>query len=155
MSHLPRHRPCAIRVPFAGIHVGEIIGWRAWRVVDCLLMSMTANYVWPWHRLAEGNVDREVSVSGSRRYIPTGIYAFKSSVHAHDLAAYEAGPFFAVYGRVALWGEVVEHERGYRAQYARVLSIDGIASHGGEAPGYIADTLGALQRRYGIDGSFD
>ena len=31
---------------------------------------------------------------------------------------------YVVIGQVALWGEVVEHEMGYRASYARIHSID-------------------------------
>lgn len=33
-----------------------------------------------------------------------------------------------VVGRVEIWGEVVEHERGYRAEYARVVAIDRVYS---------------------------
>lgn len=29
-----------------------------------------------------------------------------------------------VIGRVALWGEVIEHEDGYRAEYAKPLTIE-------------------------------
>ena len=29
-----------------------------------------------------------------------------------------------MFGRVKLWGEVVEHEWGYRSQFARIISLD-------------------------------
>lgn len=53
-----------------------------------------------------------------------GVHAFKST---HELSNYINGvavPSATIYGTVALWGDIVEHELGYRAQFARVLSID-------------------------------
>jgi hypothetical protein len=46
-------------------------------------------------------------------------------------AAWRSGPQYAhhVIGAVALWGRVVEHECGYRAQHARpVALLDGYAA---------------------------
>src|SRR5215471_17410872 len=31
---------------------------------------------------------------------------------------------FLVFGKVKIWGEVVEHERGYRSEFARIVSLD-------------------------------
>jgi hypothetical protein len=31
---------------------------------------------------------------------------------------------FLVFGKVKIWGEVVEHERGYRSEFAKILSLD-------------------------------
>ena len=45
-----------------------------------------------------------------------------------------------VSGKVYLWGEVVEHERGYRASKAAVASID-------SSPNYNATVL---RKRYGL-----
>jgi hypothetical protein len=30
------------------------------------------------------------------------------------------------YGTIKCWGEVIEHERGWRAQYAKLTSLDGV-----------------------------
>lgn len=49
-------------------------------------------------------------------------------------------PTMAV-GTVRLWGEVIEHERGYRAEFAKVHSLDHVF---GEAD------LAALRARYGV-----
>jgi hypothetical protein len=52
-----------------------------------------------------------------------GIYATHK---LHDPgSAWRSGPQYArhVVGAVALWGRVVEHEWGYRAQYARPVSL--------------------------------
>lgn len=49
-----------------------------------------------------------------------GIYAHKSWASASDQARGVAG---AVVGEVQLWGRVVEHDRGYRAQFARPCAL--------------------------------
>jgi hypothetical protein len=53
--------------------------------------------------------------------------------------AFETGTF--VSGTVKMWGDVVEHEFGYRAEFAKLNSID--VMHG---PGDIE----ALRERYGV-----
>lgn len=35
-----------------------------------------------------------------------------------------------VVGSVLLWGEVVEHERGYRAEFAKIASLDAALTEG-------------------------
>jgi hypothetical protein len=52
----------------------------------------------------------------------------------------------ATYGSVRIWGEVMEHATGYRAQYARVMSLEGLypANH---------QLLAALRAKYGIEHS--
>ena len=49
-----------------------------------------------------------------------GIYSHKSWASALDQAQYVAG---AVIGEVRLWGRVIEHEHGYRAQFARPTAL--------------------------------
>lgn len=49
-----------------------------------------------------------------------GVYAYKKlrdflSQHTDGLD---------VYGQVALWGDVIEHELGYRAEWAKIISIE-------------------------------
>lgn len=52
---------------------------------------------------------------------------------------------FAVVGRVLIWGRAIEHEDGYRAEYA---AITGIVS---DDPGHIGDLpLAPILRAYGI-----
>lgn len=52
-----------------------------------------------------------------------GIHAFKLQRHALKFASEWGGAL--VWGRVHLWGDIVEHEIGYRAEYARIFAIDG------------------------------
>jgi hypothetical protein len=55
-------------------------------------------------------------------------------------AAWRSGPHYAhhVIGAVALWGRVVEHELGYRAQHARPVAL--LEGHG----------AGEVAERYGV-----
>ena len=98
----------------AGIEVGELIGWRIWRLdrTTGLLRSFSASYVWLPGFPAQGKPGD---------YDFAGIWAFKDP----NLAAcklVETG-FDGVLGSVALWGEIVEHTMGYRAEFAEVRSI--------------------------------
>jgi hypothetical protein len=58
-----------------------------------------------------------------------GVHAYKDAAKArqHAETAYLGGqqPHW-LWGSVRLWGEVVEHEIGYRAEFARIISLDGI-----------------------------
>jgi hypothetical protein len=78
-------------------------------------MSFTHGDVW---------VPDEPMVGDPDDYGAAGVWAFKD----RNLALrkmLESGPGYA-YGTVSLWGEVVEHDLGYRAQFARVASIEDI-----------------------------
>lgn len=93
--------------------VGEIIAWRGWRVRrDGFLQSMSADAVWPPDEPMDGNVK---SLKDH-----CGVYAYKK---AKDFLASHSDTL-DIYGRVALWGDVIEHELGYRAEYAKVISLD-------------------------------
>ena len=48
------------------------------------------------------------------------ICGFNAYKKLQDVELFES---FQIYGRVALWGRVIEHEHGYRAEYARILSL--------------------------------
>lgn len=103
--------------------IGYLVGIRQWRFHG-LLLSICTDYLWgPW-KAAEGDVATiEYAVSVIHGM---GIYAVKQE-HG-ELLGYEQAvgsikePI--VTGRVALWGRVAEHEKGYRAQYAYPISLD-------------------------------
>lgn len=67
---------------------------------------------------------------------PPGIYAFKDLEQVGVMQA-------PIVGQVALWGDVVEHERGYRARYAYPVKLWVL---GGEKA--IAE---ALEKAYGVE----
>ena len=118
-----------------GIIAGEIIGHRCWRIEDGLLRSVYQQDVWKPKVPLEG---RELGDWDSR-----GIHAWKEvGGHFFDYirnylntasdrymnlilyGAYRKEKPAMVTGTVYLWGDVVEHERGYRAEFARVRSLD-------------------------------
>jgi hypothetical protein len=103
-----------------GIRAGEIIAYRAWRVIepgflrrgDDLLHSVyIRNYVWLPDEPASGDVKTH------------GIYSFRHVIRCRGEYSYNAyGPL--LFGKVKIWGEVVEHEAGYRSQFGKVVSLD-------------------------------
>jgi hypothetical protein len=94
----------------AGISAGEIIGHRAWRVHNGLLQSMAVDTVWAPNEVMEGIPDNGL-----------GVHAFKTA--SAVLTEYGCHGPVAI-GTVLLWGEVIEHELGYRAEFGKVNSID-------------------------------
>ena len=112
--------PLADRLKHEGIRAGEIIAYRAWRVItpslfrsgDELLHSVyMRDYVWLPDEPASGDV---------RTY---GIYSFRDVIRSKQDYSYNAyGPL--LFGRVKIWGEVVEHEAGYRSQFGKIVSLD-------------------------------
>jgi len=104
-----------------GIRVGEIIAYRAWRVIvprwlsggDLLHSIAMRDYVWYPDRPASGDVRTH------------GIYSFHNVIRSRDDYGYDPGtiePF--LFGRVKIWGEVVEHEAGYRSEFGKIVSLD-------------------------------
>ncbi len=95
----------------AGISAGEIIAHRAWRVCDNgLLQSMAVDTIWAPNEVMEGSPN-----------LGLGVHAFKTASAA--LTEYGNQSHVAI-GTVLLWGEVIEHEFGYRAEFGKVNSID-------------------------------
>ena len=118
--HDENERAKAIR--HSGVRVGEIIGYRGWRVDglwrvrqgdDRRLSSIyIRDYVWQPDQPASGNVRSH------------GIYSFRDVVRSRREFAYPVSSGPLLFGRVKIWGEVVEHEWGYRSQFARIVSLD-------------------------------
>ena len=113
----------------AGIRAGEVTAYRCWKLRgDGLLHSVIYNFVWKPGEISEGNPETEEG----------GIYAYKSVLLLHNYGSIEQG---TVTGTVDLWGNVYEHERGYRASKAAIRSID-------DSPHYDAK---ALRKLYGLN----
>ncbi len=101
----------------AGIRAGEIIAYRAWVLEPGLkLKSMARDYWW-----APKGIEHEPNVEP---YWGRGLFAYKSLelVKNEFPSEYLTGGII-VYGEVALWGEVIEHDFGYRAEYAKITKI--------------------------------
>lgn len=131
------------------IVAGEIVGFRCWRVDQGFLRSVYQDDIWPPQQILQG---REMEDWNQR-----GIHAWKdasSKPYFKYLRSYmddsgDRGLPGMVTGSVLLWGDVVEHERGWRAEFARVRSLDWLypdaASMGRER-----EALQELRVRYGV-----
>lgn len=139
----------------AGVRVGEIIAWRAWWLSGGFLplhlawvletepvgppapkrwtlRSLTAGTDWPADApvVSDGVTDRDDDPEERPR---SGVHAFRD---AGGLLRYIAGqgqlrhvpPL--ILGQVALWGDYVEHDLGYRAEFAQVHSVAKVIGHG-------------------------
>ena len=105
-------------IPFAGIRAGEIIAPRVWTLYGNLLHgAFFMGHAWLPHAPVRG----DLHVGGG------GIHAFKSFDEAFKYAEKASDWIFpngnVVVGHVALWGDVIEHEHGYRAEYGSVYDI--------------------------------
>ena len=83
-----------------------------------------------------------------------GIYALKRKPNVDDKPVATRPQALAVVGKVALWGKVVTHQFGYRAQYAYPLTIEANFVTGAgkdyvntEA---VRKIIGALRQSYGL-----
>ena len=106
------------------IRAGEIIGWRAWKLSNGLLHSVFVSYTWRPGVFEQSSVARYGSED--RGYHPLsdnlGYHAFRDKEQAERETS-SHGWYPAVIGSVAMWGEVIEHEQGWRSEYAAVWSI--------------------------------
>ena len=112
----------ANKLKHEGIRVGEIIAYRAWRVIeagwfgkgdDLLHSIIVRDYVWHPDKPASGDIRTQ------------GIYSFRHVMRSKHDYGYSQGvdePF--LFGKVKIWGEIVEHEAGYRSEFAKILSLD-------------------------------
>jgi hypothetical protein len=98
------------------IRAGEIIGWRFWKLRNGLLYSVFVPYTW-----RPGVFER--SSSKQSGFKNPGYYAFKDKEQAEHEASIHAYGWPFAFGSVAMWGEVIEHQRGWRSEYAAVRSI--------------------------------
>jgi hypothetical protein len=103
-----------------GIRAGEIIAYRAWRVIspglfrgrDELLHSVyMRDYVWLPDQPASGDVKTH------------GIYSFRDVIQSKQDYSYNANGVL-LFGKIKIWGEIVEHEAGYRSEFGKIISLD-------------------------------
>lgn len=101
-----------------------IVAWRVWRLpVNWhdfgLLRSEYINEMWELVEKTADIIPSMPSTSGKNtRGYTSGIHAFKT-----EYGLTTSYPNYIIKGQVALWGKVVEHVNGYRAQHARILSL--------------------------------
>src|SRR6266700_289120 len=118
----PNHNELAITLPHEGIRVGEIIAYRDWRVFeptwlrsgdDRLHSVLMTDYVWHPNEPASGDIGMH------------GIYSFRDVIRSREEYGYDSGTNASLlFGKVKIWGEIVEHEAGYRSQFGKIVSLD-------------------------------
>jgi hypothetical protein len=111
----------AMRLKHDGIRVGEIIAYRAWRVIgprwwwepdDRLHSVLIKDYIWDPDQPASGDVRTH------------GIYSCRNVVRSREEYLYFVSTATLLFGKVKIWGEIIEHEWGYRSQFAKIVSLD-------------------------------
>jgi hypothetical protein len=133
-----------------------IVGWRSWIVTEGIdgleLRSVVYQHPWP-SREALSMECEPGGCLGARWPIQPhscGIHAFKDRGEAarfpgtwESRRADGAGVSTYVIGQVSLWGRVVEHERGYRGQFAYPFAL--------WLPPELQRLAAPLARRYGVE----
>ena len=107
------------------IELGSVIGYRGWSIGirpgnPPILLSLNGTE-WPY-----GTIEAACPIHGGedRHIVPMrgcrcGIYAMTDQVRLYTSSFL----IYPVVGKVELFGKVIEHQYGYRAQYARVVSL--------------------------------
>ncbi len=93
-----------------GVQAGEIHAWRAWHWNGKRLRSIFVDYEWPINGPAIGEPGNGY-----------GIHAFKDSDQAAQEYYYCRND--VLLGTVALWGDIIEFQWGYTAEFAKVLTL--------------------------------
>jgi len=107
-------------------YISPVVAYRVWRWKETGLQSLNGE---PW--LPGQHLEARCRVAAAARHIAEaanevphrkctcGIYAAKSSEHLRQIGYADDG----VCGEVYLWGTVVEHKLGWRAQFAYPKSL--------------------------------
>lgn len=136
--------------------VGEILAYRCWRLQHGLLRSVYMRDEWNPGEIMIGR--------GIDDWSERGVHAWKD-LNSRQFNEYVRGyleiksdpwrapitptPAVIVTGSVLLWGDVVEHEHGYRAEFAKINSIDWLYPDA-MLMGRERETLAQLRTLYGV-----
>lgn len=124
------------KIEDAGIRVGEFEGWRAWHLQRGFLQSVYKNTLWIPGKEVSGRPDKPSE----------GVHAWKTLELCLEYGLSQSS--VTVVGRVKLWGIVVEHEHGYRAEHVKITHFDYVLA---EDPSFPEDLmLEKLRRRYAL-----
>jgi hypothetical protein len=96
-----------------------IVAYRAWRTAGERLLSCTCGCVWQPRRRMTATCNQFLPHPAVPSWdCRCGFYAYKSEEALAASTYVRMGHEPTVRGRVALWGRVVDHDLGYRAQFA-------------------------------------
>jgi len=104
-------------VPVIPDYVSPIVGYRVWNWGATGLWSLGAAWL-PGRALTAKCLRTDHNAPSDD--CSCGIYAAKNFEHLRQIIN---GVEYAVHGEVFLWGKVVEHDLGYRAQFAYPKSV--------------------------------
>ena len=107
-------------------YISSVVGYRVWEWGATGLRSLNGEKWFAHQRMsavcraaASGSISGLSKATHNPAELPyfnctCGVYAAKTIEHLHQ-CGYKR---FGIHGEVYLWGKVVEHERGWRAQFA-------------------------------------
>lgn len=102
-----------------------LIAYRIWHIDgDSKLHPLTRCTPWEYGNIVETDEIPTIESSCRQR----GIHAWKNMGDLIEYLNPNRYPVIHIIGRVALWGKIVEHQFGYRAQFAYPHSLDMILS---------------------------
>jgi len=120
-------------LPHAPLRAGEFIAHRAWMVLGVdqprdriWLNSFVMRCAWmPRVPLSDTSYNPERRIQDHNE---VGVWGFKNrdDLFADFLVGWDQIEYPIAIGTAWLWGTVIEHNKGYRAQYAAVRSVDEI-----------------------------
>jgi len=142
-QYLAQSEAPRITLEDAGISAGEIVGHRIWRADKWgFLKSMAMSTIWP--------PDEPLHCSEElNAWNGCGVHAFKRQTDVLTEYGLSGGDYdIRAVGQVLLWGTVIEHENGYRAEWGRVLTINHLL---GLRRWQEKLLLKSIRRRYGLD----
>lgn len=148
------------------VKLGEVTGYRCWKIENGLLRSVYQKDIWQPGQILEGReledwghrgihswkepgsrqflqylMDYLAQVEQSLMDVYTGTSLGRPQLHATNTAM--------VTGSVLMWGDVVEHEHGYRGEFAKVKSIDWLYPSS-SMMGREREVLDDLRKQYGV-----
>lgn len=130
------------------IRVGEVLGWRWWKIIDHGLLTLNGSEPVPSGPFEADFPSRGGIVAFKRREDAERMFEDMSAEWDPNAVTFQTNlpagsprvaPDAYCLGSVELWGSVYEYERGYLGQFVCVRSVDVIV---GDA------SLGALRERY-------
>ena len=89
--------------------MGEILAWRCWEIKGFRLKSYSMTTIW----------EPGATMNGDPENPAQGIHAYKE----RTIARQECGAKY-IFGQVHLWGRVIEHELGYRSEFAKIVGLE-------------------------------
>lgn len=97
--------------------ITAVTAWRAWAMSPTgHLWSLNYPVVWSPDKMFTARCDTHDHAPSAGH--TCGVYALKDPDDAYRYRPQDSTGRLAVFGEVLLWGTVIEHQAGYRAQFA-------------------------------------